>query len=120
LTQYQEVHFEPESDTFFSHRVGFASDLVPVETFNDRPYPTSVQNLGWGLSSWGDSPWGDEGPLSASPLIVSVPADYARARRFHVLYRHHVATEKVALSQIAVKLRAISLRSNVKAPRVTS
>ena len=120
LKQFNELHIEFESDTALTHLVGFSSDLVPIEVFNEtQPYISQPTNAGWGLGSWGEDAWGNPGERSATPIIVTLPADYQRGRRLDVLYKHQVASEKVSLSQLTMILRVIGKRSSVKQPRVT-
>lgn len=114
LKQFTEVHFEFENDRAFDHYAAFETDLAPGVIYQDFPFSTLPPNAGWGFSPWGPAAWGDPGDVAATPLIVPVKKDYARARRFYIWYRHRVAGEKVSLSQITVPLREISVRSSFK------
>ncbi len=114
LKQYSETHIEFENDRAFSHYVSLETDFVPGENFNDRPFSTLPPNAGWGLSEWGGS-WGDPGDVASTPLIIPHEKDYCRARRLMITYYHHVARERVSLSQITVPYRETGIRSSNKA-----
>ncbi|MHC4714300.1 MAG: hypothetical protein ACYTAN_13695 [Planctomycetota bacterium] len=119
LKQFSEVSFEFEEDVANHHYVAFTTDFTPVESYNSVAYSTFGAGIGWGQAPWGSSPWGSPGEygLSKTPLILCPPPEYQRARRFSVLYKNSWAGEKVALCQIAMRLRELSYRSSQKSPR---
>ncbi|MBN1609237.1 MAG: hypothetical protein JW940_21585 [Polyangiaceae bacterium] len=117
LKHFSEVHFEFESNHAHRHFVGFSSDMLSGESFNTIAHQTSASASGWGELGWGVTAWGDD-IGGVSPLIVSLPKDYARARRLQVSYLHRVVAERAVLCQVSLPVREIGLRSAYKEPSV--
>lgn len=108
---YAQIHFE--EDTAYHHDVGFASDIVPEETFVEEVVLEEL--YGWGREAWGSSPWGGSDRWSSTPIRVPVPEEYQRARSLMLSYRSAFAREHFAIIQSTITARPYGERT-VAAP----
>jgi hypothetical protein len=106
---FSSVQLYPESNSARSVRLGFASNIAPVIEFTDFLEITS--SLGWGIDPWGTAPWGSPSTGVATPVKSPTPTQHKRCEGLSLLYRHSVAKEKTAITQISFAVRNVSDRT---------
>lgn len=107
-----QIYFEANNTT--KNQMAFRTDESPSEEFvSDLDLPRAS---GWGISPWGNFPWGSSSGKRSIPMRSFIPTAKKRGRAIGVTFRHRVARESFAITQMSVYYRRTSRRTTV-APR---